>query len=342
MTFDWTTFLNRYNIPFNTRGPNTPAGAVTIPCPLCGAADHSDHMVLWPGGGWRCWRNHEHGGQRPTRLVQIMLGCSYAEAQRLTDSGSPIPSTAQFAAVATMFTPIPKVASVEPRRLKIPAEFRPLINIWACQPFLEYLRNRGFTTDAKSISFMYPTCGLRFATRGPFKGRIIFPMRYEGKLVSWTGRTIYRAEPARYKALTTNAEAAARAGLEPALAPINHHLLWWDWVIRTPSNTELVLVEGPLDALRINTLGYKPFERRTVAATCWLGSEPTIQQIDLLHRLAPKFKRCWIIPDADMRYKAYRIADALRPLKFTVATLPRGVEDPAELRTYQQLMDTLR
>jgi hypothetical protein len=127
--------------------------------------------------------------------------------------------------------------------------------------------------------------------------------------------------------------------LEPALAPINHHLLWWDWLRKLLRETvELVLVEGPLDALKINLLGEG---RRRIAATCWLGSEPTTQQVGLLHVLAPAFSRCWIIADLDMQYKAYRIADKLRPLKFTVATLPRGVEDPAELRTRAQLMGIL-
>ena len=338
MAFDWTTFLNRYRVPFNTRGPNTPANAVTIRCPLCGAADHSDHMVLWPGGGWRCWRNHEHGGQRPARLIQVMLGCSFAEAQRLAGN-TPIPTAADFNAIATMFTPSPVAATVAQRVLKLPPEFRLFGNRWSCKPFMEYLSGRGFAVNPSALEHMGRAYELHFATRGPFKGRIIFPIRYQGQIISWTGRTIYAAEPTRYKALTTNAEAAERVGLEPALAPANHHLLWWDWLRRLPSHTELVLVEGPLDALRINMLSRRS---RPVAATCWLGSEPTIQQRDLLHQLARGFKRCWIIPDADMKYKAYRIADAMRPQLFTVAMLPHRVEDPAELRSYPQLLETLR
>src|SRR5512145_3520388 len=87
-TFNWVDFLRDRRLPFNERGPNTPHGAVTIHCPLCGDADPSDHMVLWPGGGWRCWRDHKHGGKHPAFLVRLLLGCSMLDAQRITNTAA--------------------------------------------------------------------------------------------------------------------------------------------------------------------------------------------------------------------------------------------------------------
>lgn len=336
--FEWGPFLTRHHIPFNVRGPNTPFGTATIHCPFCGNADPSDHMVLWPNGGWRCWRNHEHGGKHPARLVQVLIGCSYVEAQRLT-SGISMPGAEEFAAIATMFKPKPATVA-QPRKLELLPEFKPFSGGWGCWPFVAYMHHRGFYDDPK---YLHSTYGLHYATRGLFKGRVIFPVVHEGKLISWTGRTIYQAEPLRYMSLTPNHAAASNAGIEPALAPINHYLPWWDYLLSaldgSDTGVELVLVEGPLDALKVNLLG---IGNPRIAATCWMGSEPTKPQIDLLHRLAPKFARRWIISDSDMQYKAYRIADALRPLQFTVAALPRGVNDPAELRTRAQLLATLR
>ncbi len=334
--FQWVPFLTRHRLPHNTRGPNTPHGAVTIHCPMCAEADPSDHMVLWPSGGWRCWRDYKHGGRHPQQLVQLLIGCSYTEAQRITSSVV-MPTNDQLANVnmATMFG---KPAAPVVRDLTMPPEFRPLSHAWACKPYVKYLRNRGFVEDPTLLHYSY---GLHYATRGVFQGRVLLPVFYKGKLISWTGRTIWPAELVRYKTLTTDPDRAAALDLEPALAPINHFLPWYDWLREEAheEGRELVLVEGPLDALKINLLGHG---RPHIVSTCWMGSEPTRQQVDLLHGIAGDFYKRWIISDADMPEKAYRIANRLLPVRFNVAELPRGVKDPAELRTRAQLLGILR
>lgn len=332
--FQWVPFLTRHRIPYNTRGPNTPHGATTIHCPMCGDGDPSDHMVLWPNGGWRCWRNYQHGGRHPQQLVQVLIGCSYAEAQRITAS-IVMPTNDQLANIATMFD---KPAAEIARTLEMPPEFKPLSNKGTCKPYVTYLRNRGFVEDPALLHHMY---GLHYASRGAFKGRVLIPVHYKGKLVSWTGRTIWPVEQQRYKSLTTDPDRAAALDLEPALAPINHYLPWYDWLRKEAQeeDRELVLVEGPLDALKVNLLGTGS---PRIVATCWMGSEPTRQQVDLLHTLAGDFYKRWIISDADMPEKADRIANRLLPLRFNVAVLPRNVKDPAELRTRAQLLGILR
>lgn len=330
--FEWIAFLNRHRVPYNTRGPNTPSGAITVACPFCGPADPSDHMVVWRSGGWRCWRNHHHRGKHPAQLVQALIHCSAAEAQRITATAS-IPAPSDLARA---------IAGLKPRQptpvvgLEMPEEFRPLNSKdWAAKPFRQYLWDRGFKANSDYLHWRY---GLRYCTRGPFHGRLIFPVVHRGQLISWTGRTIYDNEENRYKSLTVNPEVAAKIGMGPALAPINHHFLWYDWLtdMRSQEAHTFVLCEGPFDALKINVLG-----EPVIVSTCWMGSEPTKQQIGLLHALVQPFKRRYVISDRDMPQKAIRIANTLTSLGFEAVSLPANVDDPAELQTYKQLAAVL-
>jgi hypothetical protein len=325
--FNWVAFLNRYRVPYNTRGPNTPSNAITVHCPFCGDQDPSDHMVLW-GRGWRCWRNHSHRGGHPAKLVQALIRCSTAEAQRITGEVT-IASPNDLSSVADFLT---KPAARVARKLSFPRELRPLKDEWACKPFLTYLCARGFVDSAE---FLHAQYGLRYCLRGPFSGRIIFPVMHAGDLISWTGRTIYPAEELRYKSLTTDAEAATKQGIEPAVAPINQYLMWHDLVACSRAKT-FVLVEGPFDALKVNVLG-----RPDVVSTCWTGSEPTQAQIKVLHRLVRPFTRRIVISDSDMPQKAERIANRLRSLAFEACFLPAGVKDPGDLRSTKQLLSML-
>jgi hypothetical protein len=290
-------------------------------------------MVIWSGGHWACWRNHNHRGQHPAKLVQALIRCTAAEAQRLT-------------ATATTFTPgdLSRVtALLKPQqaapvtRLEMPSDFHPLSHKdWAAKPYLAYLWDRGFKANSSYLHWRY---GLRYCKRGHFYGRIIFPIVHKGELVSWTGRSIYPIEEKRYTSLTTDPEVAAKIGVGPALAPANHHFLWYDWLTDRRAMEEahtFVLCEGPMDALKINVLG-----EPVVVSTCWTGSEPTAQQIELLHTLVRPFRRRVVISDSDMPQKATRIADKLKALQFEHVTLPSGVDDPAELQEYKQLAAVL-
>src|SRR5882672_3402022 len=88
MKFDWRGFLDSRRIHYRTQGPNTPTGDVSIRCPFCGDADHSEHMVIsMSGQGWHCWRVHNHKGGHPAKLVSALLRCSISEAYKLTNVG---------------------------------------------------------------------------------------------------------------------------------------------------------------------------------------------------------------------------------------------------------------
>ena len=120
--------------------------------------------------------------------------------------------------------------------------------------------------------------------------------------------------------------------MEPAIGPVNNYLLWYDWLSKNDGAHTLVIVEGPLDALNINTIA----EPATVA-TCWTGAQPTTAQIDLVRTLSTHYSRRIIISDRDMTERADKIAGQLKALNFKVAVLPHGVSDPAEIHNNKQL-----
>lgn len=213
----------------------------------------------------------------------------------------------------------------------MPDEFKPFKDTWSAQPFIKYLEGRGIDTHRITRRW-----GVRYCTRGHFRGRVIFPVYHEGNLVSWTGRTVYKGERRRYMALPHDPDKAARIGMTPAVAPISHFLLWFDAILESGAET-LIGVEGPMDALKINLLGWPE-----IAATCFFTSSPSEQQVALLARLRKRFKRRFIISDAEMPHTALRLVmTRLSHLKFRAVRLPPGVEDPAELSSHTQLRHIL-
>jgi hypothetical protein len=328
--FDWERFLRTHNIPYVTKGPSITKGHVAIHCPFCGAEDPSQHLSIdLHGKGWRCWRHPDsHKGVRPTRLIQTLLGCTWEQATRLSGAALEFPNT--FAALTAHAFDPPSADRERQTPLKLPAEFKLLAARHSCQPYLNYLHQRGLTL-ARLLPYK-----LYYATRGPFRGRIIFPVYFNGELVSWTGRTIYPADPLRYKTLATDPERAAWDRLPPARGAIGHYLLWFDELLRSNADT-ICLCEGPFDALKVRVLG----ERIGITATCLFTSTASQAQVDLLHELLPRFRTRLIMLDRDMVANATRLAGVLRWWKPKVQYLPVNLKDPGELRDTKTLQNLI-
>lgn len=323
MTFSWIEFFRSYHIEFVERGPNVAAGNVNVHCPFCGASDPSHHLgVSKKATSWGCWRNPQHRGRSPVRLIAALLGCSRQEAMRIAGVEMRfIPPDSMSQAIAAVQR-WPSAAA--PRKLALPTEFKPFQNKPSFSLFRQYLENRDYTK--KQILEMTGTFGLRYCTSGPFRGRIIFPVTFENKLVTWTGRSIYPSEELRYKTLTPNEERAAARGHPPALGPINSYLLWYDELLRGPANI-LMLVEGPFDALRVSVLGRK----LGVVATCFFTMQPTRAQVELLWELVPRFRKTALVLDQGTEPVAIRLTRLFRGLNISRVQLPDRYKDPGEL-----------
>lgn len=328
--FQWQGFLDQFNVHYATKGPSVTRGNVAVRCPFC-ANDPSEHLsISLEGKGWRCWRNpNEHAGKSPVRLIVGLIGCSYARAAEIAgEDRTNIPDDMVARVHSLLKVPENKKAD---RKLSMPVEFKPIRNSWQFLPCINHLRSRGI--DDIEIFKLTKRFDVRYATRGPFSSRIIFPVYYQGELVSYTGRSVRDDAKIRYKTLTTDPEKAKEVGIKPAIGPINNFLLFYDDVMNNTKAHTIVIVEGPFDALLLNILG----RRHGIMATCIFTNTPTAAQVELFHEIMPRFERRCILLDNDMYARALRLRSDLKSLKVEQISLPPGVKDPALLRKGQLL-----
>lgn len=317
---DWIDFFNQYSVEYVTKGPNVSKGNVNIRCPYCGHEDTSHHMgVSLDGKGWGCWRNREHRGKSPVRLIQSLAGVTKEQAMQIAGYGNfPSDYDRRMKELTSAPSEIPQ------RGLRLPSEFKAFDGKPSARMFEQYLKQRGFSEDhIKTLTKRY---GVRYCTKGAFSNRIIFPVRFESQIVSWTGRTISKGDMIRYKTLSTNPEKSKSDGYPLALGGIGEYLLWFDKLLKTRAKT-ICLVEGPFDALKVSVLG----KDLGICATCFFTSSPSESQIDLLHELLPRFKDKVIIPDRGAFDKAMVTQQRLASLNVRVLHLPSNVDDPGDL-----------
>jgi hypothetical protein len=326
MQFEWISFLNTQRIDYVDSGPNTSRDHVSIRCPFCGAADPSQHLsISLAGKGWCCWRNQQHRGGSPVRLIQALINCGYEQARLIAFGAGQVLPDDFLSRVRGQ-----SVINAPPQKLTLPKEFMPFVEETkappSARPFVTYLAGRDF--PAERLVQLTDRYGLCYCRHGPFQSRIIFPVYFDGQLMTWTGRALSRKAVIRYKTLSPEFE----PGLPAAVGPISNYLLWYDKLSRADADT-LVLCEGPFDALRVNFLG-RPYG---IAATCFFTSRPGSSQIELLHELRPRFKRCYLLLDRDMDSMAMRLTGDLKALHIDSKGLPKGCKDPAELSREQLL-----
>jgi len=322
MAFEWLSFLNARGIEYATSGPNVSRGHVAVKCPWCGAADPSQHMgISLEGAGWACWRNREHRGRKPARLVQALLNCRMDQAYEIV-GGINVPSDF-MSQVAAQLTKREDVA-VDLRTLKMPKEFKPFRNLPSARPFIAYLKERGYTQ--KQILHMSETYDMSYCVAGPFKYRIIFPVIHKYRLISWVGRTISTSN-LRYKALTVDPD-KAKADNTPVAVDLNtNYVLWYDQLKEWDADT-LVICEGPFDSLRVNELG----DGLGIASTCVFTSSPSDAQIEILYELLPRFKRKYLMLDRGTLPTAMKILSRMPRSEIKIVELPSHLKDPGEMQ----------
>jgi DNA primase len=180
---------------------------------------------------------------------------------------------------------------------------------------LDYLYDRGFDKPERVAD----TFDLRYSPRGEYAGRLLFPL-YDAALEpkAWTGRTIRNREP-RYKTLETD-DAASLVATSPA------HVA----VARGTPNTSLIVVEGPLDALKINAYA----GMREVVAIGITGLNLTQGRLDLIAQWKPiNIFLCLdsekpIAGQTRMLHTLSRQGTPVIPL-----SLPSGYKDPGEVHS---------
>ena len=327
--FDWLHFFQQNNTPYRTAGANVSKGNAVLRCPWCGVSDEGEHLVVnLQGRGFKCWRQPLHSGKNPAKLIQALLNCSWEQANSIAGQSKSLPN--DF--MNKVRQSIQKQEMVQqPNKLKLPIEFKKFSTLPSCRMYLSYINSRGFTIKDTNEYQIY------YASLGPYKGRVIFPVYFEGNLVGWTGRTIFPSEQIRYKTLTNDLEKAKENGETPAPAPISDYLLWYDKLVETDADT-IVLCEGPFDAFKVNVLG----KYLGVVSTAFFTSTMSKAQANLLHQILPKFKNRFLLLDQQGTFsKAQRIKADLSSLNVIVKQLPKNIEDPGAVKTVGELKNML-
>jgi hypothetical protein len=327
-TFDWVAFCNSNAIPYVERGANVARGHVNIKCPFCGPGDPSEHMGLNTGGSrWGCWRDAEHRGIKPHKLVQELLGCTWKEAKAIVEE-----STGHHTTTLDELQGLLRKIDSDPRRRDLavhrrtadvsenieppPGLFR--IGKWPddSQRALRYLRKRGFTSKLKKFVSVYDP---RYATRGRFQGRVAVPLNHGGVTRGYIGRAIGTASK-RYLAYPEgeslrdwiwNYDLALRATGAKHLAPPKC----------------LVIQEGWIDAAKLDHYG-RGVGVRSVALLGLSLSGKKLQELIALCRRYPVVRVCL---DAGAQTQALAIERKLALCRARALWLPDGWGDVGEM-----------
>lgn len=282
---NWQRICDDNRIPYIDRGANVKRGEISVHCPMCGSADPSYHMGLnLENGYWACWRNQNHRGRSPVRLLIALLGISYRKALEIAGLDASYVDPEGFDAVAARLMKqhgFTKIEEINHKRefLQFPREFVPITGKGRTRRCWEYLAfDRTFgAIDTIKLCAQYD---IHTATDGPFRDRVVLPYYLNEELVSWTGRAIADAT-IRYRDLD----------VESSLVPPKETLFNHD--CGHVGGHVLVVVEGPIDALKLDYFG-RDWGLRAVSLST---NSITDQQVFLLEDLSARFQRCMIMMD---------------------------------------------
>lgn len=292
---------------FITDGPNVKRNEINVKCPFCGPRDPSYHMGLHPAGLWACWRNDQHSGSNPSYLIRRLLGVSPEVAKALVADRGKTASPIEELRARNRDLELSSSTLLMPQRF--PDEFR---RPRKGDRFWSYLERRGFD-DVRAVVRDYD---LRCAMSGPQKLRVIFPIKINGSLVGWSGRAVGGSQ-AKYKTWPAGDEA------------IGPHVVY-NQDQAAEGGIVLVIVEGPLDALKLDFYG-RDLGVRSVGL---MGLNFSPGKLELIGDLADGFDRVGVLLDPEARRQALSGRGALSFLprrSLVPGRFLAGWEDPGAL-----------
>ena len=334
---EWRRLLADEGVPFIERGANVKRGEINIRCPFCGSADPSYHMGLnLDTGWWSCWRNRAaHSGKSPLRLLMALLRIPYWRARELAGLGEDFIDPEGFSAVAARLLGRSKgqegVAPTVDRKLRFPDDLEPFGRKASSARGLRYLEHRGFSGDSPLMGWhaqMLAECyDLRWASSGHWRDRIIIPYCIGGELVSWTGRAI---APAAIRYLDLS--------VDESIIPVKETLFNYDCIER--GGRALVIVEGPLDALKVDFYGFGKGVRAVALSTNSLNEE----QAFMVEEAVGRFDHIYVSMDNSGPLSIIDGMKMKQELGFIpgikVAQVPYGLKDAGELTPVQAIQWT--
>ena len=248
--FDVLKFLRDNSVDFITEGnKHAGTGWINIHCPFCEGSQNYHLGIHIEQGYGHCWRGK---GKSLQRIVKALAHCGADEAKRIIQQYSD-------GRVVAKESPV-KVSRKSSVKLPIGC------NVLSPRHW-QYLEGRNFDPDLLTTTYGLKGTG----PIGDYKHRVIAPIYFEKKLVSYQGRDITGRSLLRYKACKTEDEA------------IHHkHILYgWDLAV----GDSCAIVEGITDCWRFGPGSLGTF-----------GTGYTSEQAQLI---VQRFKRIFLIMDPE-------------------------------------------
>jgi len=294
-----------------------------IHCPVCGDTDRGHHLGLHKSGRWICYRDPVgHKGSDPHRIIIRLVGCTYEQASNYVQDD--IVELSDFDEASSEFMS-DNSEPTQHDRLKLPTEFRPLTSSRGrARMYWNYLiTKRGFKySDAPKLARRYD---LHYCDKGMWRGRIIMPIYVDGKLLSWTGRTVYGTEELRYRSLSHKKDAEPQG-----LVNVRDLLFNYDNVMKRHHHV-CVIVEGPLDVMKVDYYGH----RHGICAVGTFGTGIREAQLDMLNSIREKCDIMVVCGDQNAEANVMDLLLATYDINVRNLPLPNNVKDPAELTKHE-------
>lgn len=333
---NWPKILDANSIEYVDSGPSTAKNNIYVHCPMCGEADQGYHMgVSTRGRGWGCWRNSNHRGKSPVKLLAALLNVSYDQATTLLGNQGVVVTSDDDVSAKLKLMLKSNREEVQVQKLLFPKDIKRLVRKPAVgMPimFKKYLAQRGYIRlDANSAAKQY---GLRYALTGLFKYRLVFPVYTAQGLTTWTGRSIVPDREPRYLTLTADPEVA---GDGPCAKTTIKDCLFNERLLSNTTGSALIVCEGPFDAMRIDYSG-RPYG---VYSTALFGKAISPAQIEKLAIIGENYKHKLFLLDPDAEMDRFAMWDKLSALGFRIAKIDSEWEDPGAM-TEEAVQDFIK
>jgi DNA primase len=258
---------------------------ISIICPYCGKGKNHFLVSTDPNKKvFHCFHCGKSGNW--ASLVVKIKGVNYAQARELVDTGLYFQE------------------AKEKKKLDLPKIEFPPVTAWTDETW-KHLADRGIDEDTAYERQIY-YCGY-----GKYANRIILPIYFMGKRVSFQARTI---------------NGDSRKYINPKGFPNSKVLYNYD----NYANSHMVIVEGIFDCLRI--------DREGIMCMATLGKEISSDQIELLVDLGVKGITLFYDPDAlPKMIKLFPTLEKIFP-SVCVAVSQDG-KDPAETEMLHEALD---
>jgi len=258
-------------------------GNIAVNCPFCADDDKYHLGIALDKDAWGCWRSGTHRGRSPLLLVKALLRATTQDAKSIVAEATGV-TLESFSSLRMLLNDTMEAdAESEDIVTTMPVEFEVIKPFNRHKPCTDYLRKRGFS-DAVEAADYY---NLRYATKGYWRGRIVFPIvSVEQEVVTWTARHLGNSEY-RYLSLSQDEN---KSGSQ---ASKNIKDVLWNEDLLAQGGDVLVVTEGPFDAMKVDWYA----KDLGVICTCMFGKTPTENQLHLLKKISVGFDKIVFVLD---------------------------------------------